>query len=253
VIEWCDAWPHVSVDPAAYYRLLGYPPGVTPDGRASELAGMATEWFAAHGRAWVYVREVASLAVEGTAVVLDGATFTAKRLAKMLRADALGAVLVAASAGPQLEHEAAARWKDEKPDEYFFLEALGSAVVERLLVDTGARLCAWAEPRHAAVLPHDSPGYAGWNVAELCGLLALVGRTTTVEWPGPLEALDSGALRPKKSALAVFGLVRQSGEAAGRATSVPCHNCPAASCQYRRAPYRLASAQRAARGGAPRD
>ena len=241
MIEWCDARPHVDVDPAAYDRLLGYPPGVAPDGRARELADMAIAWFAEHGRPWVYVREVGTLTVNGAAVALDGATFTAKRLARMLRADALGAVLVAASAGPELEREAAARWKDERPDEYFFLEALGSAVVERLLVDTGARLCAWAEPRQAAVLPHDSPGYAGWNVAEQCDLLALARRTTTAEWPGPLEALDSGALRPKKSALAVFGLVCQSGEGAGRATSVPCHNCPAASCHYRRAPYRFVS------------
>jgi hypothetical protein len=240
-VEWVERRPEVDVDRAAYYRLLGYPPGVIPEGLALELADMALAWFAAHSRPWCYVRDASSLAVNGATVVLDGEAFTARRLSKMLREGALGAVIVAVSAGPELEHEAAVRWKDEKPDEYFFLETAGSAVVERLLVDVGARLCAWAEPRGAAVLPHDSPGYAGWNAAEACHLLAVARRTRSVEWPGALEALDSGALRPKKSALAVFGLTRTRDGHGARASSVPCHNCPAPVCQYRRVPYRFGS------------
>ena len=73
-------------------------------------------------------------------------------------ADAHGAVLVAVGAGPELEAEAQRLWEDEKPDEYFFLEVYGSAVVEHLVTMTGARLCAWAEGRQMAVLPHYSPG-----------------------------------------------------------------------------------------------
>lgn len=243
LVEWSDASPRIEVDPAAYHRLLGYPAGVAPEGPADELALWARAWYGDHGRPWMYARAVASVAVEAAAVRLDGVAFGARRLAKMLRESrAHAAVIVAVSAGPELEHEAAVRWRDEKPDEYFFLETLGSAIVERLLVEAGARLCAWAEPRESAVLPHDSPGYAGWDVAEQGGLLALAARTRAVPWPGRLEALESGALRPKKSALGVFGLARQGGENIGRLSSVPCHNCPAASCQYRRAPYRFGRA-----------
>jgi hypothetical protein len=60
--------------------------------------------------------------------------------------------------GPEVEAEAQRLWREEKPDEYFFLEIFGSAVVEHLVTITGARLCAWAEGRHLAVLPHYSPG-----------------------------------------------------------------------------------------------
>src|ERR1035438_6885708 len=72
---------------------------------------------------------------------------------------------------------------------------------------TGARLCAWAETRGMAVLPHDSPGYVGWDVAEQSQLLRLIQRCGN-DLAARVTALDSGALVPKKSLLAVFGLTR---------------------------------------------
>ena len=65
-------------------------------------------------------------------------------------------------------------WREEKPDEYFFLEMYGSAVVEHLVASAGARLCAWAEERGMAVLPHYSPGYPEWDIADQPRLLQLV-------------------------------------------------------------------------------
>ena len=58
-----------------------------------------------------------------------------------------------------------------------------------------------------AVLPHYSPGYPEWDIAEQAALLALL-TASAAPLPGPLEVLDSGMLRPKKSLLAVFGLTR---------------------------------------------
>jgi len=83
-----------------------------------------------------------------------------------------------------------------------------------------------------AVLPHDSPGYPGWDVAEqgrLLGLLQAAGNL-----PGNLEALESGALRPKKSLLAVFGLTRHTEGVRRLSETVACENCRLAACQYRR-------------------
>jgi hypothetical protein len=92
------------------------------------------------------------------------------------------------------------------------------------------------------VLAHDGPGYAGWDVGEQPRLLSRLSARRRVDWPGPLDSLESGALRPKKSQLAVFGLAPRDSNEITRAALVPCHNCPAAGCQYRRAPYRLAAA-----------
>jgi hypothetical protein len=153
------------------------------------------------------------------------------------KAEAHSVLLVAASAGPEVDHEAQKLWREEKPDEYFFLEIWGSAVVEHLIAATGARLCAWAEGEHMAVLPHYSPGYSEWDIAEQPRLLQLVGMTREQAQPGRMEVLASGALRPKKSQLAVFGLTRHTERLRRLTDLVPCENCSLSSCRYRRAAY----------------
>jgi hypothetical protein len=146
-------------------------------------------------------------------------------------------VLVSVSAGPELEREAAQLWSDEKPDEYFFLEVYGSAVVEHLITMAGARLCAWADGCGSAVLPHYCPGYADWDISQQPRLLNLIRASQCGALPGELNVLDSGMLRPKKSLLAVFGLTRHADRVRDLAELSPCEGCSFGTCQYRRAPY----------------
>ena len=75
----------VQVHPAEFYRLLGYPRGKQPDGRAVELEQWVREWYAEHGRPWIHTQE-------------ERHEF-----------------LVAVSAGPELEKEAQRRWRDGLP------------------------------------------------------------------------------------------------------------------------------------------
>ncbi len=225
----------VNVQPAEYMRLLGYPRDFMPAGRACELAEWARQWYEEHGRPWVHTREIESLDLADGTVTLEGAGFSSKRLHMTLEeAGAHSAILVAVSAGPEAEEYAAQLWREEKPDEYFFLEVFGSAVVEHLTTGTGARLCGWAEERHMAVLPHYSPGYASWDIAEQGRLLELFGQAL----PGPLQVLASGGLQPKKSLLAVFGLTRHVDRVQRLTDLVPCENCSFSPCQFRRVPYR---------------
>jgi hypothetical protein len=127
-------------------------------------------------------------------------------------------------------------WSDEKPDEYFFLEVYGSAVVEQLVTMTGARLCAWADAARAAVLPHYSPGYPEWTIGEQPMLLGVIRAPDPAAVP--LEVLESGMLRPKKSLLAVFGVTRHIDRVRPLGELSPCEGCSFLPCQYRRAPYR---------------
>ncbi|SPF51943.1 conserved hypothetical protein [Candidatus Sulfopaludibacter sp. SbA4] len=216
----------LNVEPAEYQRLLGYPRNAVLSERAGELAEWAREWYQRHGSPWVYERH---------ADPSELLPFTSARLDRTLQqAEASGVVLVAVSAGPQLEAEAQRLWHEEKPDEYFFLEVFGSAVVEHLITIAGAHLCAWAEERAMAVLPHSSPGYDDWDVAEQRRLLELIAPPP----PARIEVLESGALRPKKSQLAVFGLTRHTDRVRRLTELVPCENCSFGPCQFRRAPYR---------------
>jgi hypothetical protein len=102
---------------------------------------------------------------------------------------------------------------------------------------TGARLCAWAESRQVAVLPHYSPGYAEWDIAQQPRLLELIKQTRKHALPWQVTTLDSGMLRPKKSLLAVFGVTKQIERVKKLTSLVPCENCSFGACQYRRAPY----------------
>ncbi len=88
-----------------------------------------------------------------------------------------------------------------------------------------------------AVLPHDSPGYPQWDIREQARLLDLL-RASRL--PGAIDVLDSGALRPKKSLLAVFGLTRHTERLRRLTELVPCQTCSFHPCEYRRAPYQRA-------------
>ncbi len=241
MIELASTVPDVNVQPAEYARLLGYPRGWVIEGRARELADWARIWYAKNGRPWVYARQADALEIADGSILIDGTSFSSKRLQDTLRhADAHSAILVAVGAGPEAEEEAHRRWQDDKPDEYFFLEMYSSAVVEHLTTMTGANLCDWAERHEMAVLPHYSPGYPEWDVAQQPRLLELIKRTRKQSLPCPVHAFDSGMLRPKKTQLAVFGLTRHTDRLRRLTELIPCENCSYAPCQYRRTPYRRA-------------
>lgn len=240
-IELAGTLPDVNVPPEEYVRLLGYPRGWELEGRALELANWARAWYAENGRPWFYARQAESFEMNGDSIRIDGTEFTSKRLQSTLRkAEAHSLILVAVGAGPEAEEEARRRWQEEKPDEYFFLEIFGSAVVEHLTTATGARLCDWAEQHDMAVLPHSSPGYAEWDVAEQTRLLELMKQTRREPFPSGVEVFDSGMLFPKKTLLAVFGLTHHTDRLRRLTDLVPCESCSLGSCQYRRMPYRRA-------------
>jgi hypothetical protein len=91
-----------------------------------------------------------------------------------------------------------------------------------------------------AVLPHYSPGYSEWDVAEQAKLLDLIKRTQRQPFPASVEVFNTGMLRPKKTLLAVFGVTRQTDRLRRLADLIPCENCSFGPCQFRRAPYRRA-------------
>ena len=155
--------PDLNVLPEEYTRLLGFPRGWVLEGRRAELADWARDWYAENGRPWIYARQAETLRdrrrLDSVSMELQ---FTSKRLQSTLQqAEAHSVILVAVGAGPEAEEEARRRWDEEKPDEYFFLEMYGSAVVEHLTTLTGARLCDWAEQHADGGVAALQPGLSG--------------------------------------------------------------------------------------------
>ena len=236
IAELLDAQPAVNVPESEYRRLLGYPAHHVPGERAGELAAWARGWYAEHGRPWVYLRE-ARLQLTHDRLHLDGIGFRSKQLHEHLRRHrAERVVLVVASAGRECEEHARQLWLEAKPDEYYFLENFGSAVVEQLVAATSGRICDLGESDGLMAVPHYSPGYTGWDVSDQNKLFGLINRGMSRMFPGPIEVMSSGMLRPKKSILAVYGLAERRD--AGAAAVTPCANCSFSPCQYRRVPYR---------------
>jgi hypothetical protein len=240
MLELIDARPDVNVQESEYQRLLGYPTPHVLEGRARELAEQTRDWYASHGRPWVYARQTGDLQL-GDELRVDGAGLTSKQLREQLNAaQAHSAMVVAVSAGMECEERARQLWEEGKPDEYFFMEMYGSAVVEHLITTIGGRICAWAEPKGMAVLPHCSPGYSGWDISDQNRLWNLIRRSDSRRFPGTIQVLDTGMLCPKKSLLAFFGITRHLEKMRAFRHLVPCENCALPSCQYRRAPYQHA-------------
>jgi hypothetical protein len=230
----------VSVEEREYWRLLGYPADHEPSERARELARWARAWYAEHGRPWVYLREV-ELEISADPLRLDGAEFSSRELREhLVAAHARRAMLLAVSAGAACEDHARELWRESKPDEYFFLEMFGSAVVEHLVAGLNGRICDLAGQEGWVAVPHYSPGYTGWNVADQNRLHDLITRGRREPWPETLEVLASGMLRPKKSLLGVVGLTAQPPEGRDAARFIPCERCAFSPCQYRRRPYQHA-------------
>ncbi len=238
-LDFLDAQPVINVQEAEYVRLLGYPRNHAITERGRELMSWAQAWYAKKGRPWIYGRTTAGVSVSDDAVRIENAEFVSDRLAEQFRsAEADGAVIVAVSAGVECEEHARQCWEEGKPDEYFFMEVYGSAVVEYLVTQAAARICAWADTQGLAVLPHYSPGYTGWPVSDQLKLWPLFKAPSPTPLPHELTVMASGMLRPKKSLLAVFGLTRNLDKVQTTGRLIPCENCSLPHCQYRRSRYR---------------
>jgi hypothetical protein len=237
--ELIDTHPVVSVQESEFIRLLGYPRDHALEGRPRELAQWAMTWYRENGRPWIYGRRVSDLRIDNGRLSMDGMDFLPGRLVDQLAdAQADGAFVLAVSAGKECEEAARQVWNENKPDEYFFLETYGSAVVEHLIASAAFRICEWADREHLAVLPHYSPGYPGWDISDQTKLMRVILGDRMSVFPGGLRVLETGMLNPRKSLLAVFGITSRLDKIGRLADLIPCQNCSLVSCQYRRVPYR---------------
>jgi hypothetical protein len=234
-----ETQPEVNVQESEYKRLLGLPQDRELEGRVQELALWAQDWYRRNGEPWIYARQTGKIESSQRTLRIDGIPFSPGRLhERFVQSKADSAMLVAVSAGKDCEETARELWSEGKPDEYFFLEVFGSAVVEHLVAAASFRLCEWADQHGAAVLPHYSPGYPGWDIKEQGDLLNLIMRGDGTKIRERIGVLDTGMLRPKKSLLAVFGITHRVDLVPRLTDLIPCESCSLASCRYRRIPQK---------------
>jgi hypothetical protein len=222
-----------EITPQELNRVLGMPRERELDGDLAERAAGARAWYAQHGAPYVrvYRYDVAEIGADGVTLA-GGQRLTGERLAEHLRRfDAHAIAAIAVSAGVEVDEASAAAWHDDRPDEGYFLERLGVAVVERLLFRTTLEFCQRSGQAGETLTPHLSPGCGRWELVQQHALWALL---FPEEERGPITLLESGGLAPKNSLLAVAGITRG---AVVHSRTDGCRCCSLVRCGFRRAPY----------------
>lgn len=190
-----------------FRRHLGLPACAELDERLAVLAEKTRDWYRVHGRPWTDARPVSIQRIDRHVIYLSGGLqLQSPLLAEGLeRASAEALVVVAATAGEEVDRQVGALWKDERPDEAIFLNAYAIAVVEHLRWQAGDHLRNAYESKGMIVLPHYSPGYEGWDLSDQENLFRIV-CGDPLKTSRPLRILPSGGLWPSKSIIAAFGI-----------------------------------------------
>ncbi len=214
-------------------RVLGMPRERELEGDLADRAAGARAWYAAHGTPYVrvYRYDLADIVFEGV-TLSNGQRLAGERLAEHLRRyDAHAIAAIAVSAGVEVDDASADAWQEDRPDEGYFLERFGVAVVERLLFRTTLDFCQQSELAGETLTPHLSPGCGRWELAQQHVLYTMLFPEAE---RGPITLLESGGLVPKNSLLAVAGITRG---AVAHSRTDACRSCSLARCGFRRAPY----------------
>jgi len=204
------SFPTDQVPMALFRRHVGLPACAELDDRLESLFDQARAWYKQHGEPWTEARQVAIQRIVYDVIHLKNqhqlaSTLLARGLA---RANAHSLVVVAVSAGKAVDEEIDSLWKSGRVDEAMFLNAYAIATVEHLRWQASDHLRQIFEASESTVLPHYSPGYDGWDLADQARLFRLIcdGQSESI----PLEVLASGGLRPNKSTLAAYGVTQRT-------------------------------------------
>jgi len=205
--------PDIAAQPvpmALFRRHVGLPACAELDERLETLFNQSKTWYEQHGEPWIEARQVAIQRIVYDVIHLEGPLqLSSSLLARGLaRAHAHSLVVVAVSAGKKVDAQIDELWKSGRVDEAMFLNAYAIATVEHLRWQVGAHLRSTLGAE-TTVLPHYSPGYDGWELADQARLFKLIasnGQSSSM----PLELLDSGGLRPSKSTLAAYGITTRT-------------------------------------------
>ena len=206
--------PNLSTErvPMALFRHhVGLPACAELDERLETLFNESRSWYARHGEPWTEARHVTIRRIIYDVIHLDhqlqlSSALLARGLA---RAEANALVVIAVSAGQAVDEQIDKLWKSDRVDEAMFLNAYAIATVEHLRWQVGDHLRRTFQAAGSTVLPHYSPGYDGWDLADQSRLYRLI-RDNGEADDKPLRLLPSGGLCPSKSTLAAYGVTHKT-------------------------------------------
>ena len=217
----CARWPDdgirrpisgCSSGPAEYHRLLGYPRGPRLDRARPRIGrlGAGVVRPATDGPGFMPAKPDS---LRNRRTVRSASTASRSPAGVCSRrceeAEAHSAILVAAGAGPEAEETPDRLWREEKPDEYFFLEVFGSAVVEHLSPPP-VRVCAPGRKRGDGRAAALQPRLWEWDIAGTSRGCCADRRSGAHALPGSWKRWPPALCVPRNRNWAVFGLTHRT-------------------------------------------
>lgn len=179
-----------TIEERRFFGQLGAAGQIAPAWR--RLRQAAATWFEESATPWSMAQWVdVEPGLDG--VRIRQTTFRSSTLADGFAAAGVRRMLlVAATAGAQVDAEVAHRFATGRPDEAVFLATHAAVVVEALRQRQ-------LDGAGVGLLPHYAPGYAGWDLHDLGPLLDCL--PTGI----PIACNLDQALRPLRSTVVVAG------------------------------------------------
>lgn len=205
----------------AIARGMGYTEGASAAPFGEDLDGLAaeaSEHAAVQGGFRVFPPESVSIERDGFSV--EGARFDTGRIiaGPMRGVDTLA--FFAVTAGPGITRWTRDLMADQAHIHAFFVDALGSELVEKAADWIEEKIIAWAEAHDMHTTNRYSPGYCGWSVSEQHQFFALLPE----DFCG-ITLTESALMQPEKSVSGVVGI----GERAKK-RAYGCSICTLESC-----------------------
>lgn len=218
-------YPKIRIVPTAVFRQIGYEPAAQVSAKVRNRVEKRLDQIESIARPAysMVMRKVDE--VRPRSVTIEGVTFDSEVLGHLLvRSDEVA--VFALTIGPQIEHLARELTANGASFDAAVVDAIGSALVQKLVKFVQTQAAATAAERGMSVSKRFCPGYCDWNVSQQKGLFALLKDQT----PG-ITLTDDCLMLPHKS---MSGLIGFGAKGEQVRNYVPCRNCQMRDCIGRR-------------------
>jgi hypothetical protein len=218
----------VEVSPDEMFRMMGYPDASRVSHAVLDIALEQLARLDQFVEPWGSCRHLLIDRVDRDRVHLrSGLALRSRRVAGLLR-HAMSVELCLVSLGHAITAEVHRLLAADQMIAALALDAAASAATHALIARFRERLC--TEAAHEAcgtTIPY-GPGYTGWDIRDLPGLLSCF---TTNDEPPPVRLSAHQMMVPEKSLLCVIGIV--SRKEASHQHVMPCRLCDLTTCSLR--------------------
>ena len=225
-LQFQDNLHQLTVDRQHYIRRLGYPKDYEVSEDIEESMQWASQWYQEHGNPWLHIYEV-GINLKDEKLYLNGIETQAPKVYKRFKKYKVKkALLIASTAGENVDKKTMELWSLEYPDRAFFLGTYAASAAEVMGSFAVTYIKDWTKQKGMKSLSRYSPGYVGWDLKEQFLLMDIIQKETKEKVP--ITISDTALLAPLKSQLSLVGIY--SGEKTEKQIDTECMQCNFIDC-----------------------